>query len=147
VPFLPLQDAEIKKLAKLPSWGLDGNYDTKVVANMLAKAGNGMGTARHCNLARLISTLLLDQSDWSSQKRYLPDVIQILTWVVSLYYSVNTFLTHLKTPSLLTPHSLENFKVAVLYIKFITNKSSEGSLILPEDFIEELRHAGLVKNL
>jgi len=62
----------------------------KAKAEMLAKAGNGMGTARRCNLARLISTLLLDQSSWSSRKGYLPDVIQILTRVVSLYYSINT---------------------------------------------------------
>jgi len=93
-----------------------------VVANTLAKAGNAMGTARRCNLARLISTLLLDQSDWSSQKGYLPDVIQILTRVVSLYYSINALLIHLKTPSLLTPRSVENFKIAVLNTKFVTNK-------------------------
>jgi len=114
---------------------------------MLAKAGNRMGTARRCNLARLISTLLLDQSDWSSREGYVPDVIQILTRVVSLCYSINAFLTHLKTPSIITPRSTYNFDTAVFCIKFVTNKSSEGSLILPEDFIEELRHAGLVRNL
>jgi len=118
-----------------------------VVANILAKAGNRMGTARRCNLARLISTLLLDQSDWSSREGYVPDVIQIFTRVVSLYYSINAFLTHVKTPSLITPHSMYNFSIAVGWIKFVTNKSSEGSLILPEDFIVELRHAGVVKNL
>jgi len=106
-----------------------------------------MGTAKRCNLARLISTLLHYRSDWPSRSRYLPDVIQILTRVVSLYYPIDAFLTHLKTPSLITPPSVANFDTAVLRIKFVTDKSSEGSLILPEDFIEELRHAGLVENL
>jgi len=114
---------------------------------MLAKAGNRMGTARRCNLARLISTLLHHSGYCNSRKGYLPDLIQILTRVVSLYYSINAFLTHLKTPSLITPRSTYNFDTAVLFIKFVTNKSSEGSLILPEEFIEELRHAGLLDNL
>jgi len=126
---------------------LDPHYDSDVAVNILAKAGNGMGTARRCNLARLISTLLNYSSGWDSRNRYLPDVIQILTRVVSLYYSINAFLTHLKTPSLLTPRSADNFDAAVWSIKFVTNKSSEISLILPEDFIEELRHAGLLRNL
>jgi len=117
------------------------------VVSILAKASNGMSTARRCNLARLISTLIRYQSDWLSRQGYLPSVIQILTRVVSLYYSIKAFLTHLKTPSLITPHSAFNFDTAVNRIKFVANKSSEGSLILPEDFIEELRHAGLVKNL
>jgi len=106
-----------------------------------------MATARRCNLARLISTFLDNRSTWSSQKGYLPDVIQILTRVVSLYYSINAFLTHLKTPSHITSGFTHNFDTAVWLIKFVTNKSSEDSLILPEDFIEELKRAGLRENL
>jgi len=119
------------------------------MANLLAEAGNRMGTARRCNPARLISTCLHYHGDLDRGARgvYLPDVIQILTRVVSPYYSINAFLTHLKTPSLLTLNFAANFHTAVLFIGFVTNKSSEGSLILPEDFIKELRHAGLVSNL
>ena len=102
-----------------------------------------MGTARRCNLARLISTLLHYDINWISRQSYLTDVVQILTRVVSLYYSINAFLTHLKTPSLLTFRVADNFDTAVYNIKFVTNKSSEGSLILPEAFIEELRDADL----
>jgi len=40
---------------------------------------------------------------------------------------------------------VDNFAVATSSIRFVTNKSSEDSLILPEDFIEELSHAGLLK--
>ena len=74
-------------------------------------------------------------------------MIQILTRVVSLDYSINAFLTHLKTPSLITPRFASNFDRAVVMIQFVTDKSSEGSLILPEGFIEELRRAGLRENL
>jgi len=126
---------------------LDTNHNPKMVVNILAKAGNRMGTARRCNLARLISTILLHRGKWVSRNRYLPDMVQILTRVVSLYNSINAFLTHLKTPSLLTLRVVDNFDTAVYGIKFVTNKSSESSLILPEDFIEELRHAGLVTNI
>ena len=71
-PFLPLQDAEIKGLAKLtyqwpPTEGI----------KILAKAGNRMGTARRCNLARFISTHQIRQSPVTDQ----PDGIQILTRV------------------------------------------------------------------
>jgi len=71
-PFLPLLDTEIKGLAKLayqwpPTEGI----------KILAKAGNRMGTARRCNLARLICT---HQVGWSSVLAQ-PDGIQILTRV------------------------------------------------------------------
>jgi len=114
---------------------------------VLAKAGNRMGTARRCNLARLISTLLHYPGYWDSRKESLPDVFKILTRVVSLYCPINALLTHLKTPSLITPRSVANFYIAVINIKFVTDKSSESSLILPEGFIEELRRAGLPENL
>jgi len=41
---------------------------------------------------------------------------------------------------------VDNFVAAVIGIRFVTDKSSENSLILPEDFIEELRHAGLLND-
>jgi len=37
-----------------------------------------------------------------------------------------------------------HFETAIREIKFVTDKFSEDSLILPEDFIEELKHAGLL---
>jgi len=63
---------------------------------------------------------------------------------VSLYYSINAFLTHLKTPSVPTPRLADNFDTAMFFMKFVTDESSEDSLILPEDFIAELKHAGLL---
>jgi len=64
---------------------------------------------------------------------------------VSLYYPIDAFLTHLKALSSLTPQAVYNFVVAVSNIRFVTNKSSEDLLMLPEDFIDELRYAGLFK--
>jgi len=50
-PFLPLLDAEIKGLAKLAY-----QRPSTEARKILAKAGNRMGTARRCNLARFICT-------------------------------------------------------------------------------------------
>jgi len=71
-PFLPLQDAGIKGLAKLAD-----QWPRTEAIKLLAKAGNRMGTARRCNLARFIST---HQIRWSSVTEQ-PDGIQILTRV------------------------------------------------------------------
>jgi len=62
---------------------------------------------------------------------------------VNLYYSINTFLTHLQTSLLITPTILLHFAAALQDTHFATNDSSGNSMLLPEDFIEELRHAGL----
>ena len=145
-PFLPLHDSDIKKVAKLPYD--DGNY--RDARRIFAMAGNRVATARRCNLARLFLTLhgrhelALPEMIWSN-----PEGIQILTRV-SPYHSINTFLTHLNSPTKypsFVPNSdlLWHIGIVMQRTKFITDKSSEDSLILPEDFIEELKHAGLLK--
>jgi len=80
MPFLSLQDPEIKRLAKIPQRvALD---EPNVVVNILTKAGNSMGTARRCNLARLIRTLRHHQLNWPwSPIMSQPEGIQILTRV------------------------------------------------------------------
>jgi len=60
-----------------------------------------------------------------------------------MYYSINALLTHQKTPSFPTPQLGVRFGAALVDIEFITTESSESSLILPEDFIKELRHKDL----
>jgi hypothetical protein len=78
-----------------------------------------------------------------------PKGIQILTRVSESVLSINTFLIHLNSPAQ-TPdshsHSLleDHFAAIIEDIHFVANRSSEDSLILPEDFIEELKHAGLL---
>jgi len=67
-----------------------------------------------------------------------------------MYYSIITFLTHLNSPSknpdfVSNSRSMWHFEIAIQRTNFVTNKSSEDSLILPEDFIEELKHAGLLQ--
>jgi len=81
MPFLPLQDAEIKRLDKGPRWG--PVLDPKMAVVLLAKAVNRMGTARRCHLARLICTFRYNQTLWSvlSDSDFQPEGIQILTRV------------------------------------------------------------------
>jgi len=69
---------------------------------------------------------------------------------VSLYYSITTFLTylnsHTKAPNFVNIYFFAHrFETAIQRTKFVTDKSSEDSLILPEDFIEELKHVGLLE--
>jgi len=94
----------MKRLAKLSGMLHDPIHQTNAV-NILAKAGNRMGTARRCNLARFISTFLHYHA---SGTWYMRDMIRILTRVVSLYYSINAFLTHQRLHQflLLTPHTI-----------------------------------------
>jgi len=65
---------------------------------------------------------------------------------VSLYYSINAFLTHLQTEWPPTAGLAISFAGAVAKIEIVTNqyKYTQNSLVLPEDFKEELRHAGLL---
>ena len=153
-PFLPLHDSDIKRLAKLVVYRLDSGLETVASSDIytcpglsvVAKAGNRMGTARRCNLAKLLCTLRGHQNprDFSN-----PEGVQILTRV-SLCYSINTSLTHLNLPSKITdllPGSRlpDHFHVAVVHVNNMVEKSSQDSLILPDDFIEELKRAGLLQ--
>ena len=151
-PFLPLHDSDIKRLAKLIVYRLDAGLDTVASSDIytcpglsiIAKAGNRMGTARRCNLAKLLCTLRRHQNprDFSD-----PGGIQVLTRV-GLCYSINTSLTHLNLPSKITdvlPGSRlpDHFNVAVVHVDNMVEKTSNDSLMLPDDFIEELKRAGL----
>jgi len=60
---------------------LGSDNEINGVVNILAKAGNRMGTARRCNLARLICTLRHQNKHWWSPIMSQPEGIQILTRV------------------------------------------------------------------
>ncbi len=89
-PFLPLHDSDIKRLAKLdvverrtiPIEAAMGRSFSSIYTYpghiVFAKAGNRMGTARRCNLARLFSTLRRHQVRLDS---FRPEGAQILTRV------------------------------------------------------------------
>jgi hypothetical protein len=144
-PFLPLYDSEIKRLAKLPGL-LFGTGHGSNVMRIFAKAGNRMGTARRCNLARLFLTLRLHQL-WYSKVMSHSEGIQILTRVSESVL----FHEHFPDPPTKTPAFplgsplVSHFAVTVMDIRFDTDTSSEDSLILPEGFIKELGHARLLR--
>ena len=89
-PFLPLNDVDVKRLAKLdaierrtitvePTMGRAfSSIYTYPGHTVFAKAGNRMGTARRCNLARLFSMLRRHQDRIDSLR---PEGAQILTRV------------------------------------------------------------------
>jgi len=149
-PLLVLHDSEIKKLAKLPSRiaDFDTRYDSNVT-HIFTNAGNRMSTARRCHFARLFLTLQCNEEHLGACVGTNPSVIQILTRV-SLHYYINTSLARLISPTK-TPDFLPDSRLTSHFITavidnplFLINKSIEVSLILPEDFIEELKHAGLL---
>ena len=106
-----------------------------------------MGIARRCNLARLFLTLQRYQRDWELSETTHLEVAQILIRVSEV---IITFLTHLNFPTkstdLLTrPRFMEHFRTAMIFADEMMEKSSEDPLILPDDSIEELKRAGLLK--
>jgi len=137
-PFLPLHEPEIKKLAKL-------DYAPDMV-RLVAMAGNRMGTARRCNVARLFLILRREYALSRLLKSNM-EGIRILTRVsesVPFHYHFPDPLNCLmKTPGLVSPFCPAfGFTMAIQRIEFttfVTSKSSKDSLILPEDFIIELK--------
>jgi len=69
---------------------------------------------------------------------------------VGCVLSINTFLTHLNSPTKIPglfsgSFLVGHFTAAVRLIDQVVKKPSEDSLILPDDFIEELRRSGLLR--
>ena len=146
-PFLPLHDSDFKRLAKLNVAARVNTRDIFPGLSVFAKAGNRMGTARRCELARLFFTLEQDPSVYSNTV-YLA-VAQIL---IRVSESIIASLTHLNLPTkstdLLThPHFVLHFSFAIHRAHEILEESSENPfpLILPDDYIEELKRARLLK--
>ena len=108
-----------------------------------------MGTARRCNLARLFFTL--ERYPWHlglSDTIYL-DVAEIL---IRVSEPIITFLTYLSLPTKSTdlptrPRFVDHFSYAIDYAGRLIKESSENPfpLILPDDYIEELKRAGLLE--
>jgi len=119
------------------------------VTRIFAKAGNRMGTARRYNLAILFLTLRRHEQLLYSRMDRNSKGIQILTWV-SESVPFHLKLTHLNSPTK-NPDFVPNSRLvwqffrAIKRTNFATDKSSEDSLILPEDFFQQLKHAGLLK--
>ena len=148
---MPLHDADIKKLVKLDfvKWGVgESAYNfTCLGLSVFAKAGNRMGIARRCNLARLFLTLRKCQWKWGVSVTPNSEVAQILFRVSN---SIITALTHLNLPTkstevLTRPHIVEHFRMAISNADRIIEKSSEDPLVLPDDSIKELAREGLLE--
>ena len=146
-PFLPLHDSDFKRLANLDAvtWGTSGR--THPGLSVFAKVGNRMGTARRCNLARLLFTLQKHQWFMAISGTAHLEVAQILIRVSA---SIITSLTYLNLPTkstdLLTrPRFLDHFRFAMYHADRIIEESFENPLILPDDYIGELKRAGLLQ--
>ena len=156
-PFLPLHDSDVKRLTRLDA------FETVLVKyieverykrrpsypglRVFAEAGNRMGTARRCSLARLFLTL---RQDLQLPVTSHPEGVQILTRV-SESVLFNCHFPHpseftLKTPDVL-PHSrlADHFSNAIEEIKPLIKSDFGTALMLPDDSIEELKRAGLLK--
>ena len=145
---MPLNDSDFKRLAKLDAinWSTDPRLYPGL--SVFAKAGNRMGTSRRCNLARLFFTL---QHQWRSRwvdTTYL-ELTQIL---IRVSESIFTSLTYLNLPTKSTDlraraHFVNHLHFATSYAHQIIEESSENPfpLILPDDYIRELKRAGLLK--
>lgn len=84
-PLLPLHDSDIKSLIKMDSsirsltkWDIVPVYP---VTRVFGRAGNRMGAARRCILARVFLTLRRHQQDLSPLVNSQPEGVQILTRV------------------------------------------------------------------
>ena len=152
---MPLHDSDIKTLAKLDvtkpkSIGLSitgSRFGTETYPGLsvFAKAGNRMGTARRCNLARLFLTL---EKHWRLGESVTAhrEMAQIF---IRVSESIITSLTHLNLPTkstdLLTrPRFMEHFRTAIIFAEEMIEKSFEDRLMLPDDSIEELKRTGLL---
>ena len=142
-PFLPLNDSDIKRLAKLD---IDHTY---AVRRVFTKASNRMGTARRCDLARLFLTLRNHQQGLRPLVNSHPEGVQIITRVSESVLFHEHFLTHLNSPAKipdLLPHSrlADHFDTAIQGINLVINTDFEEPLIIPDHFVKELEHAGLL---
>ena len=148
-PFLPLHDSDFKRLAKLDyiQWAPYGHIYPGL--SVFVKAGNRMGTARRCNLARLFFIFKKHQWNWDVGNTTYLEVAQILIRVrESIITSVTQLNLPTKSPDL--PTGLRfggHLRVAISYAHQIIEKSSWNPfpLILPDDYIEELKRAGLLE--
>ena len=116
--------------------------------SVFAKAGNRMGTARRCNLARLFFTL---QQHWQVRP---PDITQleVAQILIRVSESMITSPTYLNLPTKSTdltarPRFAGHFRYAMEYAHLIIEESSvnPSPLILPDDYIGEWKRAGLLK--
>ena len=115
--------------------------------SVFAKAGNRMGTARRCNLARLFFTF--QHNPWNYSDTIHLEVAHIL---IRVSQSIITSLTHLNLPTQSTdlptrPRFRDHFRFAIENAHQIINESSWNPfpLIVPDDYIGELKRAGLLK--
>ena len=145
-PFLPLQDSDIKALIKQNSHLLEFDISGSgtlflfdPMPRIIFRAGNRMGTARRCNLARLCLNLERDEHSRSD-----PEWIEILTRVSEL---INTSLINPNSP--IKPTDLPMYSRMVKFghptISSLARAIELELLILPEDSIRELKHDGLLK--
>ena len=148
-PFLPLHDSDFKKLAKLDLFGV-GTAIPIPGLSVFAKAGNRMGTARRCNLARLFFTLQ-QHWQWELSNTIYIELAQIL---IRVSESIITSLTRLNLPTQSTDlHTrllvVDHLTCAIYYAHSLIRLSSGNPfpLILPDDYIGELERAGFVTGL
>ena len=153
---MPLHDSDFKSLAKLHPTGrkrdavdviLEITINTSPGLSVFAKAGNRMGTARRCNLARLFFTLRKHQRDWELSVATHLEVAQTL---IRVSESIITSLIYLNLPTKSTDLAtrsrfVEHFRIAIINADIFIEKSSRDPLILPDDSIQELKHAGLLQ--
>ena len=152
-PFLPLHDSDFKRLAKLDAfiyrWSNSRRNLVYPGLSVFAKAGNRMGTPRRCNLARLFFTL--QRYQWGS---LLSDTthLEVAEILIRVRESIITSVTQLNLPTKSTdlrnrPRFASHFTYAISDADRIIEKSSENPfpLILPDDYIEELKRAGLLE--
>ena len=145
-PFLPLQDSDIKALIKQPlvfeMLGFETLFLLDSMTHIIVQAGNRMGTARRCNLAILCLNLERDKRSRSDQEWIL-----IFTRVSELYSTINTSLINPNPPIKITDLPLYARLVKYRHptISDLADAIEVNLLLLPEDSIRELKHAGLLK--
>ena len=126
----------------------DGS-DLYTVTRILSKAGNRMGTARRCNLARLFLTLRSHQQTLRVFAVSNPEGIQILTRVSESVIFRLLFPRPSNSPTKM-PDFAPNYLLADCVDAFIRcigvgdYSQHPNALLLPYDFTQELKHAGLL---
>ena len=107
-----------------------------------------MGTARRCNLARLLFTLRHDDP-WNYSDTFHLAVAQIL---IRVSQSITTSLIYLNLPTKSAdlptrPRFVGHFHSTMRFARRIIKESSDNPfpLILPDDYIKELKRARLLK--
>ena len=119
------------------------------MTRVFAKAGNRMGTAKRCNLARLFLTLRNHQQALRVFAVSNPEGIQILTRVGEPVLFHQLF-PHPSDPFTKIPDFAPNYQLADCVDAFIrcigvgNYGSHPNALVLPNDFTQTLKHAGLL---